>query len=242
MTKCMSSSPACNRNCIIVLLLLIVFTPLIFPPPPQFLIMPSAYLMLAVVTLLVAISSTGCSAQCNGTLSCFPPLGDLTLNRTFSVNSTCSEGEEYILSGPNLTCDPSLNSPLSINDDDESTYWVSKVNSNFELPFFVQLNFEAPVFFYSTEIKWSSRTPTAMRLERYTGTTWAPYRYFANNCNESYSLSDSPIIPDQPLTNQVPVCTSMELRGTPGGIVSMRNIIIQFKKCTFSNENLNHFY
>ncbi len=160
-------------------------------------------------------------AQCTDSAGCFPPTGDLTLNRSIIVTSSCSDGDQYTLNGDTLVCDSTMNSPSSINDDNTATSWVSGIDSNLQLPLTVQLDIEGSVYFYSTNITWGSRTPSALRLERNNGSDWLPYRYYSDNCMKDYNLIDSLIAPNEVFPDQEPVCTSFGLQlQKPGAEVS----------------------
>ena len=173
--------------------------------------------------LLFLVSAVSyCRAQCSADQpGCFPPIGDLTLGRTFNVTSSCADGEEYVIDSSDdellLECSSSSNSVLSINDDDENTNWVSSINASSQLPFVIQLEFEAPVVFYNATITWATRTPTALILERNNGTDWLPYRYYAEDCLSSFSRDD---IPASTFPNsQDAICTSNQLQNTSGAMV-----------------------
>ena len=171
-----------------------------------------------------------CRSQCTDSAGCYPPLGELTLNRSVTVTSSCTDGDMYTFIGGTLACDTTLNSALSINDDDFDTMWVSGIDGDLLLPLIVQLDFEGPVFFYSTNITWASRTPSAMSLERNNGSDWLPYRYYADNCMKYYNLTDSVVVPNEAFPDQEPVCTSLGLQIlSPGAVVSicMQKILIK---------------
>ncbi len=176
--------------------------------------------MKAIYYLYILVSTiVSCSSQCTDSAGCFPPTGDITLNRSITVTSSCSDGDQYtLIDNTTLVCDSIMNSPLSINDDNTATYWVSGIDSNLQLPLTVQLDIESSVYFYSTNITWSSRTPSALRLERNNGSDWLPYRYYSDNCMTYYNLIDS--APNEVFPDQEPICTPFIAEG-PGAKVSL---------------------
>ena len=130
------------------------------------------------------------SAQCSDG-GCFPPVGDLTIGRNVMTESQCSN--TYCTPNNGMTVDCSSYTSTLINNDDAFTHWVSAVGSELELPQTIQIDLEDSMLFYSTEIVWQSPTPAAVVLERSTdfGETWIPYRYWADDCVESFGLNAS---------------------------------------------------
>ena len=131
------------------------------------------------------------------------------------------DGDEYNILDEFLLCDSATNSAQSINDGDVNTVWVSGLNATDQLPYNISLDFEVPVIFISSSITWHSVTPLAMKLERYNGTDWLPYRYYAEDCPSSIYQMDNSLV-DSSLTSDIdPICvTTEQFQNTTGFVVS----------------------
>ncbi len=186
------------------------------------------YLALAIALCFLVSSPLGCNSQCTETTGCFPPVGNLAIGRTVTTESTCTMGSEYcIILQPDvdcLTCSPNVtNYPANINDNDESTVWVSQIGPS-SAPSVLQFDFESEFLFESTSIVFDSVRPRAMVLEysRDQGATWEVYRYYSTRCVETFGLSDIFVDEDTVFDTLDPICTSTDSLFFPftGGTVS----------------------
>ena len=160
--------------------------------------------------LLLAFFLVSCRSQCTDTDGCFPPEGDLTLNRTINVTSSCMDGDKYYtIDLDELLCDSATNSAQSINDGDVDTFWVSGQNATNQT---ISLDFEIPVIFINSSITWhrDSAMPSAMRLERYNGTDWLAYRYYAEDCSSSLYHMNNSLIDDSLTFSTDPICEQFQ--------------------------------
>ena len=153
--------------------------------------------------LLLAYFLVSCRSQCTDTAGCFPPEGDLTLNRTITVKSNCTD--EYYIDFDELQCDSVTNSTQSINDGDVDTMFGLNITDQGAIV--IRLDFEIPVIFINSSITWHSAKPSAMRLERYNGTDWLTYRYYAENCSSSIYHS---LIDDSLTFSTDPICEQFQ--------------------------------
>ena len=185
---------------------------------------------LIIILLCVLLSLLGtCSAQtqCTGSSGCFPPIGNLATGRSINVSSTCGDGNEYctLLSpGPCLTCLPSsINSPSSINDNNNNTVWYSAIGPE-SVTTTMQIDFEAPILFQNMTIVWQSVRPRSMILERSQdfGATWQVYRYYSNSCPDSFMIPNIVVTDDSVFNTTDPICTNAQSMLFPfeGGLVS----------------------
>ena len=190
-------------------------------PPPS----PHHYrhfntLSLVVLAVLCTLLATPTTAQqqqaCTNNAGCFPPVGNLALGRTIQVNSTCAQNELFclLLASQCAQCSPNdLHSAASLNDDDNSTFWVSEIGpevGEVEL----RLDFENPVRFQDMTLVWQSIRPVAMTLERScdNGLTWSVYRYYALDCQLSFMMEDTYVVNlMQPFNGTTPICTSNQI-------------------------------
>ena len=173
--------------------------------------MALAIWLLFLTPLLILPSCS--SAQCSD-VGCFPPVGDLTIGRNVIIESQCSS--TYCSPDDGMVADCSSYTSTRINDDDAFTHWVSAVGSELELPETIQIDLEDSMLFYSTEIVWQSPTPAAVVLERSTdfGETWIPYRYWADDCMESFGLDASVTLDG--FTDEEAICTQLQQNFLPG--------------------------
>ena len=167
------------------------------------------------IAILVLVSlPIGCSSQCTEQAGCFPPIGNLAIGRTLDTSSTCIAGTEYciFLGSDCFTCSPNTtNAPANINDNDESTVWVSTIGSP-PSPAVLQFDFEAEFLFDSTTIVFDSVRPETMILERSRdfGATWEVYRYYSTQCTAMFGLEDTFVTDSDEFDTVDPICTSSE--------------------------------
>lgn len=177
-------------------------------------------ILLALLVLLISLVPSPATAQvqtCTNSAGCFPPTGNLALGRTIRVNSTCMQGQLFctLLTFPSdcTVCSPEdAHSASSLNDNDNSTFWVSEIGMGVQLVT-LNLDFEGPVHFQDMTLVWQSVRPIAMTLERSCdyGETWSVYRYYAVNCAESFMVVDTYVAEGiQPFNGTTPVCTSVQ--------------------------------
>lgn len=104
----------------------------------------------------------------------------------------------------------SAHSAESLNDNDDSTFWVSEIGTNVS-EVSLSLDFEAPVLFQGTTLVWKSTRPVAMTLERSCdyGETWSVYRYYALSCSLSFMMEDTFNV--DPSLGTTPICSSREI-------------------------------
>ena len=167
--------------------------------------------------LLATVSVTATSAQqtCTDNAGCYPPVGNLALGRTVLVNSTCMAGRQFcpfFLSSDCDFCSDSAHSLASLNDNDNSTFWVSEIGTNVR-EVALRLDFEAPMFFQGMTLVWKSVRPIAMTLERScdNGETWSVYRYYALNCAVAFMMDDTFVGAGVgPFSGTTPICTSTQ--------------------------------
>ena len=179
--------------------------------------------------LLTTLAGT-CTAQtrCTDNSGCFPPLGNLALGRSINVSSTCGSNSEYCIflsPGPDcFTCSPdSVNSPSSINDNNNDTSWYSEIGPG-GVATSLRIDFEAPVLFQGMTMVWQSVRPRTMLLERSQdfGTTWQVYRYYSSSCSNSFMLPDTIVTASSMFNTTAPICTSSQSQLLPftDGLVS----------------------
>ena len=184
---------------------------------PSLTFLPSLKIALTSTLLLLLLFLGSASAQnCTNSAGCYPPIGNLALGRIIQVNSTCSENDLFCPLFLNTDCEicspTNTHSAASLNDNNNSTFWVSEIGPNVQKVGF-RLDFEAPVLFQDMTLVWQSVRPIAMTLERSCddGETWLPYRYYALNCAASFMMNDTFVgdgIP--PFNGTTPVCTSTQ--------------------------------
>ena len=184
-----------------------------------------------VIWLSLLLSLTGtCTAQsqCTDNSGCFPAIGNLATGRSINVSSTCAVDSEYCVffsSGPDCsTCLPgSVNSPNSINDNNNDTSWYSEIGPN-SVTTSIQIDFEAPVMFQGMTMVWQSVRPRSMLLEysQDFGDTWQVYRYYSSSCPDSFMLPDTTVTDNSVFNTTTPVCTSTQSQLFPfqDGLVS----------------------
>lgn len=165
---------------------------------------------LAILALLLMLYPTVSHSQC--TEDCFPPIGNLATGRTVRTNSECSAGDSFCIHGTsdcNNTCNPSLHSIASINDGNNGTAWISTIGPN-STQTTLQLDFEAPILFYSMNMLWKSTRPRSMVLERSSdnGSNWVPYRYYSNSCLNDFALMPEETIPGTTFNSTDAICTA----------------------------------
>lgn len=188
--------------------------------------MPSVILLFVLLTSLAGI----CTAQtrCIDNSGCFPPVGNLALGRSINVSSTCDSNSEYCIflsPGPDcFTCLPdSVNSPSSINDNNNDTSWYSDIGPG-GVTTTLQIDFEAPVLFQGMTMVWQSVRPRTMLLERSQdfGVTWQVYRYYSSSCSDGFMLPDTIVTDSSTFNTTAPVCTSSQSQLLPftNGLVS----------------------
>lgn len=167
-----------------------------------------------ITTCLVLVSLASVShSQCTGQGNCFPPVGNLAIGRAINASSTCLSGMEYctFLSSRCESCLPdTAHSPAAINDNDESTFWVSRIGADF--PSVLQFDFEAPFLFEETTLVFNSLLPSTMVLERSSdyGVTWNVYRYYSTRCLAMFNLPDTLINENTHFDSLNAICTSSE--------------------------------
>ena len=181
-----------------------------------------------IVCLVLVSLPMGCSSQCTQQAGCFPPVGNLAVGRTVNTSSTCSTGTEYCVFPTTdcFSCMPNTtNSLANINDNDESTSWLSQIGQR-SSPAVLQFDFEAQFIFEETALVFGSIRPTTMILERSQdfGVTWEVYRYYSTSCNAAFILPDT-FVNDNTVTvfdSLDPICTSSQSLLFPftGGRVS----------------------
>ena len=183
-------------------------------------------LAILIAVLVLVSSPNGCNSQCTEHRGCFPPVGNLAIGRTLQTSSTCTVGTEYcrFLDLECFPCTPNTtNSPANVNDNDESTFWVSTIGSS-SSPAVLQFDFEAEFLFDSTTIVFNSARPQTMILERSRnfGATWEVYRYYSTQCTAMFGLEDTFVTKDDEFDTVDPICTSSESLFFPfsGGMVS----------------------
>ena len=168
---------------------------------------------LAILTLLLFLQPPLSHAQCDTTIGCFPPLGNLALKRTIHTDSQCFEGESFCL--PDTTdCSnvcSSNHSVDSINDGNNGTAWISSIGSarsNATL----QLDFQEPVLFHEMAMLWKSVRPRAMVLERSSdrGNTWEAYRYYSSSCLGYFELPPTNTLPSVQFLTTEAICTESQ--------------------------------
>ena len=147
---------------------------------------------LAICLLFLVFHPIVSHAQCNNTIGCFPPIGNLANGRTVQTDSDCSAGENFCLHGTtdcSNVCSPSTHSIASVNDGNTGTAWISTIGPNGTIAT-LQLNFEVPVLFDSMVMLWKSTRPRSMVLERSNdgGTTWEAYRFYSNSCQNDFAI------------------------------------------------------
>ena len=171
----------------------------------------ASWMLFLIPSLLILPSCF--SAQCSDG-GCFPPVGDLTIGRNVMTESQCSD--TYCTPDNGTTANCSSYTSTLINDDEAFTHWVSAVGSELELPQIIQIELEDSMLFYSTEIVWQSPTPAAVVLERSTdfGETWIPYRYWADDCMESFGLNASTTLDG--FGGEEAICTQLQQNILPG--------------------------
>ena len=181
--------------------------------------MSSAILLFVILTSLAGICTA--QAQCTDNSGCFPPVGNLALGRSINVSSTCDNNSEYCIFlsfGPDcFNCLPdSVNSPSSINDNNNDTSWYSAIGPD-SLPTNLQIDFEAPVLFQEMTMVWQSVRPRTMLLERSHdfGATWQVYRYYSSSCSDSFMLPDTTVTDSSMFNTTSPICTSLESQLLP---------------------------
>lgn len=176
--------------------------------------------------LLISLAGT-CTAQtgCTENAGCFPPIGNLALGRSINASSTCDSNSEYcvFLAGCSPCLPDTVNSPSSINDNNNDTSWYSEIGPG-SLPTSLQIDFEAPVLFQEMTMVWQSVRPRTMLLERSQdfGATWQVYRYYSSSCLDSFMLPDTPVTDSSLFNTTAPICTSSESQLLPfrNGLVS----------------------
>lgn len=168
---------------------------------------------LALFLFLFALSLTLTTshAQCSSTVGCYPPVGNLAIGRTIQSNSQCSDGDIFCIYGTtdcSNTCNPSVHSTASINDDNTGTAWISTIGAN-SSDATLQLNFEEPVLFEGMSILWKSSRPQAMVLERShdNGLTWDVYRYYSSSCQSDFGMIPMITVPSVQFPSTAAVCT-----------------------------------
>lgn len=185
-------------------------------------------LTLATTFVVLFTSLIGCHSQCTLETGCFPQIGNLAIGRTVSTESTCTTGTEYCIFLQSdtdcLTCLPNTtNSPSNINDNDETTVWISQIGPT-ATPAVLQLNFESEFLFESTSIVFDSVRPHTMVLEysRDQAATWEVYRYYSTECMAMFELSDTFVGENAMFDTLDPICTSDDSLFFPftGGTVS----------------------
>lgn len=173
--------------------------------------------VILLIVLLTSLAST-CTAQtrCTDNSGCFPPVGNLALGRSINASSTCAANSEYCIflsPGPECnTCLPdTVNSPSSINDNNNGTSWYSEIGPG-GLTTSLQIDFEAPVLFQGMTMVWQSLRPRAMLLERSQdfGATWQVYRYYSSSCSDSFMLPHTTVMDSSFFNTTAPVCTSSQ--------------------------------
>lgn len=190
--------------------------------------------------LLASLAST-CIAQsrCVDNSGCFPPVGNLALGRSINASSTCASGSEYcIFLTPGPQCEPclpdSVNSPSSINDNNNNTSWYSEIGPG-GLITSLQIDFEAPALFQEMTMVWHSLRPRTMLLERSQdfGATWQVYRYYSSSCLDSFMLPDTPVTDSSLFNTTTPICTGSDSQLLPftNGLVSIIMIIMIQENC-----------
>ena len=167
-----------------------------------------------IVVLALVSLPVRCNSQCTEQTGCFPPIGNLAIGRTLITSSTCIAGTEYciFLQPDCFTCSPNTtNAPANINDNDESTVWVSTIGSS-QSPAVLQFDFEAELLFNSTTIVFDSVRPETMILERSKdfGATWEVYRYYSTQCTLMFGLEDTFVTDGNKFDTVDPICTSSE--------------------------------
>lgn len=178
----------------------------------------SSYLDLKLL-FLVLISLLTCTASaqqtCTDSDACFPPVGNLAIGRSISVNSTCANNDLYcpfFLTSPCTQCSETVHSPSSLNDDNNATFWVSEIGRN-TTQVALQLDFEGTVTFQDMTLVWQSVRPYVMTLERSCdfGETWSVYRYYALDCAVAFMMEHTDVgngVP--PFNGTTPVCTNSQ--------------------------------
>lgn len=174
-----------------------------------------------VVALILILSLNGASGQqeptpCSLGGGCFPPIGNLALGRTIQVNSTCMARELlcpfFLLSSDCIQCSPEgTNSASRLNDNDNSTFWVSEIGASTR-QVALRLDFEGPVLFRDMTLVWQSVRPAAMTLERSCdyGETWSVYRYYALSCPLAFMMEDTYAGEGTQFSGITPICTSVQ--------------------------------
>lgn len=168
-------------------------------------------LLVIVLTLINAASAQG---TCTNSAGCYPPIENLALGRTILVNSTCTPNELFCPLFLSTDCAPcsAANSASSLNDNDNSTFWVSEIGPNVR-KVGLQIDFEAPVFFQGMTMVWQAVRPVAMTLERScdNGETWFVYRYYAVDCALAFMMEDTFVATGVgPFSGTTPICTSSQ--------------------------------
>lgn len=172
--------------------------------------------ILALLTLvLTSITAATAQETCTNSTGCYPAVGNLALGRTILVNSTCTPGVLFcplFLGTDCALCSAERNSGSSLNDNDNSTFWVSDIGRSVQ-QVALQLDFEAPVFFQGMTMVWQATRPIAMTLERSCdyGETWSVYRYYAVDCALSFMMEDTFVgVGVEPFNGTTPICTSTQ--------------------------------
>lgn len=180
---------------------------------------------LAIFALLLIIYPTVSHTQCSE--DCIPPIGNLAIGRTVQTNSECSADDSFCIHGTldcNNTCNPSIHSIASINDGNNGTAWISTVGPN-GTQTTLQLDFEAPILFYSMNMLWKSTRPRSMVLERSSdnGSNWEAYRYYSSSCLNDFALMPQEAIPGVIFNSTDAICTAGQSAIIPNtnGVVSI---------------------
>lgn len=165
---------------------------------------------LAILAFLLVLYPPVSHSQCIE--DCFPPIGNLATGRTVQTNSQCSAGDSFCIHGTsdcNNTCNPSLYSIASINDGNNGTAWISTIGPN-GTQTTLQLDFEAPILFYSMNMLWKSTRPRSMVLERSSdnGFNWEAYRYYSSSCLSDFALMPEEAIPGTNFNSTDAICTA----------------------------------
>lgn len=166
------------------------------------------------VLVLTSINAASAQGICTNSAGCYPPIGNLALGRTVLVNSTCTSDELFcplFLFTDCAQCS-AANSASSLNDNDNSTFWVSEIGPDVR-KVGLRLDFEAPVFFQGMTMVWQAIRPAAMTLERScdNGETWSVYRYYAVDCALAFMMEDTFVGTGVgPFSGTTPICTSSQ--------------------------------
>ncbi len=174
----------------------------------------SSHLKLLFLIVISLLTSASAQQTCTNSDGCFPPVGNLALGRPIRVNSTCMNNELFclLLTSDCMQCSEALHSTSSLNDNDNSTFWVSDIGTGTR-QVALQLDFERAVSFQDMTLVWQSVRPYVMTLERSCdfGETWSVYRYYAADCALAFMMEHTSVGNGvQPFNGTTPICTNSQ--------------------------------